>query len=60
MPSEDEQNKERSKVSLRIGEVHVELEGTSNNIKKLMDKELFEFTKKLEETRKLPKLLPKR
>jgi len=52
MPSEDEQNKERSKVSLRIGEVHVELEGTSNNIKKLMDKELFEFTKKLEETTK--------
>jgi len=67
MPNEDEQNKERSKVSLRIGEVQVELEGTYDNIKKLMDKELFDFAKSLEGTTKqlpsstetAPKLTPK-
>jgi hypothetical protein len=52
MPKEDEQNKERSKITLRIGEVQVELEGTSDNIKKLMDKELVYFAKGLEETAK--------
>jgi cell division protein FtsB len=67
MPNEDEQNKERSKVSLRIGEVQVELEGTYDSIKKLMDKELFDFAKSLEGTTKqlpsstetAPKLTPK-
>lgn len=52
MPSEDEQNKERSKISLRIGEVQVELEGTYDNIKKLMGKKLVDFTKGLEKTTK--------
>jgi hypothetical protein len=52
MPNDDEQNKERSKISLRIGDVQVELEGTQENIKKLMSKELFDFAKGLEETSK--------
>lgn len=52
MPSEDEQDKERSKISLKIGEVQVELEGTYDNIKKLMDKELVDFAKGLEATTK--------
>jgi len=67
MASEDEKSKERSKVSLKIGEVQVELEGTYENIKKLMDKDLFDFTKKIEETAKpappptvtAPKVIPK-
>jgi cell division protein FtsB len=52
MPDEDEQTKERSKITLRIGEVQVELEGTSANIKKLMNKELYDFARGLEETTK--------
>jgi len=52
MPNEDEQKKEHSKISLRIGEVQVELEGTSDNIRKLMDKELVDFAKGLEATTK--------
>ena len=52
MPDENEQNKERSKISLRVGEVQVELEGTYGNIKKLMDKELFDFTKGMQGTAK--------
>ena len=52
MPNEDEQKKERSRISVRIGEVQVELEGTYDNIKKLMDKELFDFAKGLQETKK--------
>jgi len=52
MPNEDEQKKERSKISLRIGEVQVELEGTSDSIRKLMDKELVDFAKGLEATKK--------
>jgi hypothetical protein len=52
MPNEDEQKKEHSKISVRIGEVQVELEGTYDNIKKLMDKELFDFAKGLQETKK--------
>jgi uncharacterized coiled-coil protein SlyX len=52
MPNDDEQNKKRSKISVRIGEVQVELEGTYDNIKKLMGKELFDFTKGLQETKK--------
>ena len=50
----DEQNKKHSKISLRIGNVQVELEGTYDNIKKLMDKELYDFAKGLEETSKSP------
>jgi len=52
MPDENEQNKEHSRISVRIGEFQVELEGTYNNIKKLMGKELFDFTKGLQETKK--------
>lgn len=52
MPSKKEQNKEHSKVSLRIGDVEVELEGTEENIKKLMNKELYDFAKGLEATKK--------
>jgi putative ABC transport system ATP-binding protein len=52
---------------VRIGEVQVELEGTYDNIKKLMGKELFDFTKGLQETKKqlpssteiTPKVTPK-
>jgi uncharacterized coiled-coil protein SlyX len=63
----DEQNKEHSKISLRIGNVQVELEGTYDNIKKLMDKELYDFAKGLEENSKkvppstemAPKIAPK-
>jgi len=50
MPDEDKKNKEHSKISLRIGEVQVELEGTYDNIKKLMGKDLVDFTKGLEKT----------
>ena len=67
MPDEDEQNKKRSRISVRIGEFHVELEGTYDDIKKLMGKELVDFTKGLEETTKplpssteiTPKVTPK-
>jgi len=52
MPDEDEQKKERSRISVRIGEVQVELEGTYDDIKKLMGKDLFDFTKGLQETKK--------
>jgi outer membrane murein-binding lipoprotein Lpp len=52
MPAENEQKKEHSKISVRIGDVQVELEGTYGNIKKLMDKELFDFAKELQETKK--------
>ena len=41
----DEQDKERTKISIRIGDAQVELEGTIDNIRKLMDKELSNFTK---------------
>jgi uncharacterized coiled-coil protein SlyX len=52
MPDENEQKKERSRISIRIGDAQVELEGTNENIKKLMDKEVLDFTKRLEETTK--------
>lgn len=52
MPDENEQKKERSKISIRIGDAQVELEGTNENIKKLMGKELVEFTRGLGETTK--------
>jgi cell division protein FtsB len=67
MSNEDKRNKEHSKISLRIGEVQVELEGTYDNIKKLMDKDLVNFTKGLEKTTKqlpssteiIPEVTPK-
>jgi len=52
MPNENEQKKEHSRISVRIGEFQVELEGTHGNVKKLMGKELFEFIKGLQETTK--------
>jgi uncharacterized coiled-coil protein SlyX len=52
MPDENEQKREHSRISVRIGEIHVELEGTYDNIKKLMGKELFDFAKGLQETKK--------
>jgi uncharacterized coiled-coil protein SlyX len=48
MSDKDEQNKEHSKISMRIGDVQVEFEGTSEDIKKLMDKQLFDLAKKME------------
>jgi hypothetical protein len=66
MPNKDEKNKDYSKISMRIGDVHVEFEGTSENIKKLMaDKEMFDFAKTLEANAKkaspesAPKTTPK-
>jgi len=52
MAEKNEENKEHSKVSVRIGEFQVELEGTHGNVKKLMGKELFDFIKGLQETTK--------
>lgn len=52
MPDKDEQNKEHSKISMKIGDVQVEFEGTSENIKKLMDKELFDLARKMEASSK--------
>jgi hypothetical protein len=52
MSDEIEQNKEHSRVSVRVGEFQVELEGTHGNVKKLMGKELFDFIKELQETTK--------
>ncbi len=56
MSKKDERKKDYSKISLRIGEVQVELEGTSKDIKELMDKELVDFAKGLEATTKQPPL----
>jgi hypothetical protein len=53
MPEVNEQNKEHSRVSVRIGEFQVELEGTHGNVKKLMGKELFDFIKGLQETKQI-------
>jgi uncharacterized coiled-coil protein SlyX len=67
MSDENDQKKEHSKISIRIGNAQVELEGSIDNIKKLMDKELVDFTKGLETTTKqlpssteiAPKITPK-
>jgi cell division protein FtsB len=50
MPEKDKQNKEHSKISMKIGDVQVEFEGTTENIKKLMNKEMVDFAKKMEGT----------
>ena len=50
MTNEEEPNKEHSKVSVRIGEFQVELEGTHDNVKQLMGKDLFDFIKGLQES----------
>jgi cell division protein FtsB len=52
MPKKDEQNQNHSKIAVKIGEVQVELEGTQENIRKLMTRELVEFAKGLEATAK--------
>jgi cell division protein FtsB len=58
MPDKGEQGKEHSKITVRIGDVQVELEGTRENIKKLMDKDLYNFAKGLEETKTQPSATP--
>jgi hypothetical protein len=52
MPDKEEQNKEHSRISMRIGDVQVEFEGTSEDIKKLMDKQLFDLARKMEASAK--------
>jgi hypothetical protein len=52
MPDKEEPNKEHSKISMKIGDVQVEFEGTSEDIKKLMDKQLFDLAKKMEASEK--------
>ena len=54
MPDENEQKKERTKISIRIGDAQVELEGTYENIKKLMGKEMVDFTEGLKGAKQLP------
>ena len=58
MPDKGEQDKERSKISVRIGDVQVELEGTRDDIRKLMNKELADFAKGLEGTKTQPSPAP--
>jgi cell division protein FtsB len=58
MPDKGEQEKERSKISVRIGDVQVELEGTRDDIKKLMNRELADFAKGLEGTKTQPSAAP--
>lgn len=52
MPESNEQRKEHTKISLRVGEVQIEMEGTPEEIAKLMGKDLLEFTKILREPKK--------
>ncbi len=53
MTQEDTQNKGHSKVSIRIGEFQVELEGTQADVEKMMGTaSLFDFIKGLQETTK--------
>jgi len=52
MTTEDEKKKEHSRVSVRIGDFQVELEGTHGNVTKLMGEDLFKFIKGLQETTK--------
>ena len=52
MTNRNEQDKEHSRVSVRIGDFQVELEGTHGNVKKLMGEDLFDFIKGLQETTK--------
>jgi hypothetical protein len=47
---EEQQNKEHSRVSVKIGDFQVEIEGTHNNVRTLMDKPLFDFIKQLQGT----------
>jgi hypothetical protein len=53
MQENNEQNKEHSRISVRIGEFQVELEGSHGNVEKLMGKKLFDFIKELQETTKV-------
>jgi len=49
MVTKDEQDKEHSRISVRISDFQVELEGTHGNVKSLMGKTLFDFIKELQE-----------
>jgi hypothetical protein len=46
--TEKEDAKDRSRVSVRIGDFQVELEGSHGNVKALMEKPVFDFIDKLQ------------
>jgi hypothetical protein len=50
MSGKNEEAKEHSRVSVKIGDFQVELEGTHSNVQELMGKRLFEFIKDLQKT----------
>jgi hypothetical protein len=52
--TEKEQAKDHTRVSVRIGEFEVEVEGSHDNVKQLMGKGVFEFIKGLQEIMKSP------
>jgi hypothetical protein len=55
MAQASEQDKEHSRVLVRIGEFQVELEGTHANVERMMTKKLFDFIKELQEaTKQMP------
>jgi hypothetical protein len=47
--TEEMEKKDHSRILVRIGDFQVELEGTHENVKSLMEKPLFEFLKKLQD-----------
>lgn len=46
----DKEKKEHTRLSVRIGEFQIGLEGTHSNVEGLMGKKLFDFIKNLRET----------
>jgi len=52
MAQEKKSNEDRTRVSVRIGDFHLEVEGTNGNVKSLMGdkKDLFEFISQLKKT----------
>jgi hypothetical protein len=50
--TEKELNKEHTKVSVRLGEFQVDIEGTHGNVRQLMEEDVFDFIKGLQETTK--------
>jgi hypothetical protein len=46
----EEQSQEHSRLSVKIGDFQVELEGTHSNVRSLMNKPLFDFIKELQKT----------
>ena len=45
----NDREKDHSKVSVRLGEFQVELEGTHTNVKSLMGKDLYKFIRELKQ-----------